>query len=290
MEINLKDQSFWAIVLIVVGVVLLFGNLGTLIAVLLIAFGAGLILVKPDIREDFYSEPVGDTVSASVDLTLSMGESTVKMLDDSKNLIEADVVTFGAVDFDVSGETEKRIRLRQGRRPMDWINGIYGSIGMGKSLRWDVGLSPDVPLDLRVQGSAGEATLDLGAAWLTGLWVQGGVGEMTVTLPAAADHYQARIKGGVGEFNVRILDGADHDLEVGAGVGEVNVDLPRDAEVRIAARVGLGELNVPKRLAKIEGQDHVVGGAGVWETPGYESAARKITITAQGGIGEINFR
>lgn len=290
MEINFKDQSFWAIVLIVVGVVLLFGNLGSLVAVLLIAFGAGLILVKPDVQEGVYKESIGDAVSAYVDLNLSLGESVVSMLADSANLIEADVVTFGTIDFHVSGDTEKRVRLSQGRRPMDWINSIYGSIGMAKRLRWDVGLSPDVPLDLRVQGGAGKATLDLGAAQLTGLWVQGGVGEMAITLPASDDHYAARVNGGVGEFNVRILDGADLDLDVGAGVGEVTIDLPLDAEARITARMGLGELNVPKRFAKIEGQDHLVGGAGVWETPGYAEASRRITIIAQGGVGELNFR
>jgi hypothetical protein len=110
-----------------------------------------------------------------------------------------------------------------------------------------------------------------------------------VTLPAPEDHYQARVKGGVGEITVKIASGADLDLEVGGGVGELHVELPPDAAVRLRAHTGIGEVKVPRRLTRIEGSGQPFGGSGVWETADYASAARKITIEAQGGVGELHF-
>ncbi len=287
----MRSQTFWAIVLIIVGVLLLVGDLSLLIAVLFIAFGVGMIIVRPSIEEAHFSEPVGETRAASVDINLSVGEAQVATRPDSDHLIDADLVYLGSVHFAVSGEDEKRITLRQSSTPMDWLNNLFGWIGVNRKLRWAINLHPDVPTALQLQGGVGQATVDLSGLQLTDLSLQGGVGEMRITLPAPDERYQARIKGGVGEIAVRIADDADLELNISSGVGEITVDLPTEAAVQIKARTGLGKINVPRRLARVEGQgDMPLGGSGVWQTADYDSADRRITIDAEGGIGQLNFR
>jgi predicted membrane protein len=69
-------------------------------------------------------------------------------------------------------------------------------------------------------------------------------------------------------------------------VGEVSIDVPDGAAVRIDANTGLGEIDVPSDYAQVSGDDN----DGVWESPAYNSDARQVNISFNGGIGGLEIR
>ena len=116
----------WPLLLILIGLDLLFGRrsplAGALIGVgavvlivLLMLIGPSLGLAGPqyEVRTSTLSEPRGDAAEASIYLSPSVGSVSVTPLADSTNLIEADIRHLGDLDFNVTGETNKTVHLRE---------------------------------------------------------------------------------------------------------------------------------------------------------------------------------
>jgi hypothetical protein len=133
------------------------------------------------------------------------------------------------------------------------------SISSNARRAWDLGLTREVPVDLRVDAGVGDVRFDLRDATLSRLDLNGGVGEIDVVLPARG--------GYVGTLDL--------------GVGEAEVVLPRGVEARLTVSVGLGG-------ADVQG-DWVRDGREYW-TPGYAQAtpADRIELTISGGIGGVS--
>jgi hypothetical protein len=260
---------------------------------------------EEQIKTGHYTEPVGSATSARVRLDLSVGKCIVKPLVDSETLIEADLTYVGEINFTASGDTEKVVNLSQVNAPADWFRGIFGWIGSGQKLRWDIGLTTRVPLDLEIHNGVGECNYDLSALHLTALRIAGGTGEITASLPAG--QYSARLDSGIGETHISIPSGANVDLQASAGTGEVqldiadgavvtahvrggigemNVRLPQNAAARIEYRAGIGGANLPARFNRVSGGDSWQP-SGIWQTPDYDTAARKIFIKFEGGVGGL---
>lgn len=265
---------------------------------------------EEEIKHGTFSEPLDGATSARVRIDFSVGESTLKALGESENLIETDLTYVGEILLQASGESEKIVHLSQKAAPADWVRSALGWIGSGQRLRWDVGLTPSIPLNLDLHAGAGRSQYDLSALQVTGLNIASGAGETTIKL--ANGQYNARIAGGVGQANISVPSGADVDLNVSSGAGEVNVEIaegaavkarisggvgqcnvtvPSGAAVRLEARTGIGSINAAPQFRRVRGS----GGdfwdkGGVWESDNYESAERKITLRFDGGVGEFNLR
>jgi hypothetical protein len=259
---------------------------------------------EEQIKTGHYSEPIGSASSARVRLDFPVGKSMVKPLVDSDSLIEADLTYVGEINFTASGDTEKVVNLSQVNAPADWFRGIFGWIGSGQKLRWDVDLTTRIPLDLEIHNGVGECRFDLGALKVSALVIKGGTGEITAALPAG--QYSARIDSGVGEMHLTVPSGATVDLQVSCGtgvvhldiadgavvtgnvrggIGEMNVRLPQSAAARIEYRSGIGGANVPARFNRVGSGDNWQGGT--WQTPDYDTAERKTLIHFEGGIGGL---
>jgi hypothetical protein len=295
-----RPAPVWAYVLIGIGAFWLLANLGIfsglwrLWPLILIVVGVLLLTQRGrvlPVKKAHLSAPLEDAQSARVKIHLSVGKATVDALTDSDQLIEADLGYRGEIEFNVSGDTERIVNLRQTSGfDMGWINPATWFSGQ-EDLRWDVGLSPQVPTRLDVRGGAGYADLDLSKLQLTGLDVQGGLGKVDLSLPAMEQSYDTVINVGVGEVNVTVPDGAATDMHIHGGVGEVRLDLPQNVAARVKARMGVGAVNVSSRFNQLSSEGvSGLGGKGVWETADYESADRRITIDFDGGIGELNVR
>ena len=228
----------------------------------------------------------------------------------SDNLIEADLTYVGDVELKATGEKEKVVHLGQAAGAAEWFRGALGWFGSGQRLRWDVALTPKIPLNLDLHSGAGRSNFDLSELQVTGAQYCSGAGELVVSLPAG--EYSARVSGGVGRTSINVPTGANVDLNVSSGAGEVNLDIsegaalnarisggvgatnvsvPAGAAVRLEARTGLGSINAGAQLQRISGS----GGdfwdkGGVWQTPNFESAERKIVIRFDGGVGAITVR
>ncbi len=295
----------WPLLLIAIGLDLLFGRqspaVGALIGVGTVIVVIALMLVGPglglagnyQVRATSFSEPLGDAQSARVNLDLSVGSNTIEALADSRNLFEADLTYIGEVDFQSGGEREKVISLSQQGQNLSWGPfDFFNWIGSTDQLRWEIGLSPEVPLDLTINGGVGSSRIDLSGLEISGLSVSAGVGDVTLTLPAMTRPYTARLNGGVSNFTVIVPEDASVDLEVEGGVGNFIIDAPDSAAVRLEANVGIGNVSVPDRLARVGGgeDDDGLGDQGVWETEGYSRAERRIQIRFEGGVGGLTVR
>lgn len=262
------------------------------------------------IRTERFTEIVGNASAAKIRLDTPVGETTVRAaLGDA--LIDAEITHVGEVQFAVVGDTEKHVTLSQQSAAADWIRGIIGWIGSQGKLRWDVALTPNIPLSVDIHSGVGKSTYDLSRLKLTSLEIHGGTGEIEVRLPQTEALLPAVVNGGVGEVEVDVPANSNVDLELRAGTGQIELEVGENtaldavirggvgqtdirvapgAAVRLEAKMGLGQIDVPSSYARVSGNNAAFGGQGVWQTANYETAARRITITFDGGVGGLKLR
>lgn len=297
-----RDQRIWAFVLIGLGALLLLGNLfgalWQLWPLLLIAIGLYLIFGRPadtTKKQGRFTDPIGNATAARVKLHLSVGEDRIRALTDSENLIDADIAYVGEIDFVATGDTDRYIELRQtGGSNWVWFNPFtWFSSGIYGELRWDVGLSPNVPLDLEIHNGVGEAELDLEQLDVTELSVRGGLGEMELTMPAKGESYPARVQGGAGECDIRIPSGAALEMKIKGGLGNFDIATADDAAARVEVSGGIGEVKIPsskfEHVQDREGEFELRK-SGVWETANFANAERQVIIIFDGGVGNLRLR
>ncbi|NDJ60496.1 MAG: hypothetical protein GYB67_05185 [Chloroflexi bacterium] len=259
-----------------------------------------------------FSELVAGATSARVRIEPSIGKTTITALEASENLIEADVTYIGEIKFVTGGEAggEKSVALGQAAGVADWVRGAVGWIGSNQQLKWDVALSPQIPMLLDIHSGAGQNQFDLSKLQLTSLSVVGGAGETNLTMPGNRQ-YAVQINTGVGRASVNIQENATVDLTMRIGTGEVNmaignnasinarltggigvtnVIIPSDAAVRVEANAGIGSINVNSRIPRLQTTGESWSRGGVWQTADYETAERKIFLHLEGGVGEFNVR
>lgn len=127
--------------------------------------------------------------------------------------------------------------------------------------RWRVGLTGAVPMDLMVEGGASKTLLDLRELCIRNLAIKTGASETRVTLPQAA-----------GVTSVR----SD------SGVAAVFFDVPTGVAARIRTKMGLGGSDIDtERFPRV---------GDVWESPDFATAANRVEIEAQGGLGSVTVR
>ncbi len=268
-----------------------------------------------EVKTEQYAVPIENTTAAQIELGLSVGHTNVKALGESLNILEADIAYVGEMEFSVSGEAIKQIKLAQKTNFNNIGESIKRSIGFAvkgsNDLKWDVGLTKAIPLELRFGGGVGPAVVDLTDINLRGLTVDGGVGETTLTLPGTTDVYSATLEGGVGRTNLIVSKGAmvnltieggvgaiyitvepdaHVNLKIKGGVGETKVEVPADAGVSVNASGGLGNVAVPAHFTRLSTEENFMSRGGSWETTNYASSENKITIEYEGGVGQLVVR
>ncbi|MCB9451086.1 MAG: hypothetical protein H6672_06580 [Anaerolineaceae bacterium] len=243
-----------------------------------------------EVQVDHFTAPVDGATSARVELNMAIGKVTVDALSGSDNLMEAEVGHVGEMEFTVSGDEEKRVKLGQ-KQPKGGIRLPFkeaiNAIGSRDDLLWTVGLSPNVPMRLKINAGLGASSLDLSELQITDLDVDAGVGEVQLTLPAMGESYKAEVDSGVGSIRITIPENAALKLDIDGGVGSTTVSIPHNAAVRIKADSGLGGIHLPDHFMRVKKGDDFVTKSGVWETEGFAVAARQIVIHYDGGIGGL---
>jgi hypothetical protein len=234
----------------------------------------------------------GSATRADVELKYSVGQGTLKALPAvSNSLLEGAVVHVGDLNIDASGETVKRVKIEQ-KLGMSAIAAPirqgFRALANRDELRWDMGLAPNVPISLDLNGGVGRITADLSGLTLTQLNVENGVGQMNITLPATDAGYTTKIKGGVGETNITVPYGASGKIKVDGGVGAVEIIVPANLAVRLKAEQGIGSVSVPAGWELVRGGEFM--GKRVYETDGYEVADKHLEIHYDGGVGQLRVR
>ena len=304
---------FWPLVLIGVGLDYFLGrSLQAGISYTLLAVGVLLVLMLlgpslglargAKVTTEQFSEPLENTQSAQISLDLASAPTTVFALKDSAQLFDAEISHIGTIIFDVQGAQEKLISLKREAR-----NVPFGFFGFTQT-KWDIGLSQDVPLDVRVDMGSGASTLNLGELELSDLSIEGGSGSLNLSLAASPRAYTAELDAASGSSHVTIADNAELDLRVDVGSGSFTANLGNNLNLNLELRGGSGSsrIELPENAAvrlevtddgsgslSVSGLERLSGSGdeGIWESPEFQTAREKIVINVtDAGSGSIRIR
>lgn len=261
-------RTFWAVVLILLGVVFLLINLDILpgaawnyiFPAILVLLGLVLLLGwrggGRELEVVSASAPLEGATHSSVTLKHGAGRLNVNAGTDPALLFSG---RFG-------GGIDKSVSVRNGtaflelKTPSDiWANvGFPGTHG----LTWELALNPTVPTSLRYEGGAAETRMDLSGIQLSSLDINTGASSTEVVLPKPN-----------GTMRVTVHSGA----------ASVKLFTPPDALASIRGTMGLGSLEID--MSRFPGR-----GANLYESDGFAQAADRIEMNIEGGVGSVQVR
>ncbi len=133
-----------------------------------------------------------------------------------------------------------------------------GWVGWDRPLDWRLGLTGEVPLDLRVEMGAARAVLDLTDLQLRRLDLRMGASETRLRLPAAAGRTAVTAE---------------------TGAASLAIEVPQGVAARIRMRMALGSVVVDEaRFPRT---------ADGYASPDWEAATNRVEIDIQGGVGSV---
>ena len=266
-----RGNLFWAFVLIIVGVILLLGNLGLLAGVnvwgviwplALMAFGAFVLygaLVGPrTVEAEDAVIPLEGAARAHVKISHGAGRLTLGAGAGADQLA---VGKFGGgLDYRAERAGD-RLNVKMHVRDQGWNFIFAPNWGRVGGLDWVVALNRAVPLELKLETCASQSTLDLSELCVTDLKLETGASETRIALPANAGFTR---------------------VQVHAGAASVEISVPGGVAARIRARGGLAKISVdPARFPRV---------GDLYESPDYASAANKADIDVETGVGSVSVR
>jgi hypothetical protein len=240
------------------GGVSLGGTFGALafVLVLIILFGHGRAFTKNrhysgDLQHQ--TRTVDRLDAKSVDVSLETGSGELNISGGSSHLLDADF------HYSDSYETPRvDYNVADGVGHLD-ISQDQGGANFGaKHNQWDLRISKDVPLELKIEMGAGRGQLRLRDIPVTRL----------------------EMKMGAGQADVDLTGDRKNDLvaELQGGVGQVTIRLPRKVGVVVRASGGIGSVNA-------HGLRH---DNDEYTNEAYGKTPATIRLTVQGGIGQIS--
>lgn len=259
----LRTRSFFGVLLVVGGALLLLDSLGLLPVdlagvwwpLLILAVGLWLVLGGLRGRREPESEsltiPLEGASSARLRLRHGAGRLQIQSADEDSQLLHGEFV--GGVDSRVrrSGDRlEVELSIRRDWWPdfVDWRGG-FG---------WTLGLRPDVPLELELETGAGETSLELDDLQVRKLRIKTGASSTTARLPAHAGQTAVSVEAGVASVELHVPDGVAAQIRSRGGLTEVQVDQQR----------------FPRSGDR-------------YESPDFASAPNRVEIDIQAGVGSI---
>jgi len=267
----------WPVLLIAAGLEIILSRLsvwGSLLALVLTgAILAGMLwMLGPDIRigqvvaGEEVRQALGEASRAEVIIEPGVGSLHIEALPESAEarevLLPSSALVEGVVGvgrgqrvkhhFTVAGKTATFTLQTEGATggPFFW---------WGDQPGWELGLAPEVPLELKVDLGAGRADIDLTGLTVDDLEVSMGIGQTTVILPDEGRFY-ARIEG---------------------AIGETVVVIPAGLAARIRVDTGLAVSDLPNGYQQ---QDDV------YTSPGYASADDRVDLEVSQAIGKVTIR
>ncbi len=189
--------------------------------------------------------PLGEASEAAVRIRFGAGEMTVRAAAPG-NLVDGRFA--GGVKSRVVGPG--RVELEQ--------DTDFGVMWLDRRSTWEIGLTAEVPLDLRLDGGASRARIDARDLKLRSLEVHTGASDTHVLLPRAAGMTTVRAE---------------------AGAASLTFEVPSGVAARIRTKMALGSSQVD--------QGRFPATAGGFESADYATAANRVEIDVSGGVGSV---
>lgn len=194
-------------------------------------------------------EPLGGATSAEVILRSGIGELHIGAGETDGPLLSGEVNLIPGEELEIS-RNEEGGKVQLALAPA----GTAARSMTSEQEFWDLTLSPQIPIELRVESGIGKAELDLSGLWLERLTYQGRVGSASITLPSEGS-FVGRIESGEGEITLLIPEGVAVQVETERGLGTV-------------------EANGLERV-----------GRGTYQTPGFRDGSQ---VSVASGVGDIH--
>jgi hypothetical protein len=260
---HIRSGIFWGILFIVLASLLLFQQLGWIEGNIWGYFGAlafmffGLWLIgsyfsrNRPVEGERVSIPLEGAGSAHISIDHGAGKIHVCAGAPAGTLLTG---TF-ANGLDVRSRREgDRLMVKMRNPPGFW------TWSPGTSLDWEMQLNTDIPLRLDIDSGASASILDLSDLQVTELDLDTGASSVELTLPARAG-----------------LTRADID----AGVAAVKVTIPDGVAARIRTQGGLSAINVNQSRFPSQG-------GGIYQSPDYATAANRVELEIESGVGAVD--
>lgn len=205
---------------------------------------------------DIYDVTVEKDEAEELDVKLEMSAGKMYVSSGADDWMEGEIEYSGSkfkpnLEYEISGD-KGIIEIDQKNKGVN--------LGEQKN-EWDISLSEEVPLELEVKAGASDTNLDLRGLKLKELTVEAGVGDIEVDLSGDWEE----------SFQVTLE----------TGVGETTVILPKDVGVKVITKKGIGSTDIEGFISK---GDHT------YVNEAYEKAEVVITVNAELGVGEANFK
>lgn len=271
---------FWPLILVAIGIDILFGQRSTFGAIIsaflvliLIAVVAGAVFFADQLpfldrvsgdsawQSESVQQDLDDFESGNIFIDWSSPPGTLFALHDSDSLIEGDLTYQGELIFEVDSRGDIADVNLDTRVINNWGTPFQGS----PRASWEIGLTPDIPLELSLDTGSGSCDFDLSELMVSDLFLDSGSGSIKLVLP----------------------ENQTFDFKLDSGSGSVNIDLPEDTGVRVEIDSGSGSFNPGSSFDLVSGEKR---GDGTWESENYDTAKYTIDISIDQGSGSITFK
>jgi len=256
-----RGSLFWGSVLILLAALLLLKQMGVIVGdifgyfwpLLIIAFGVWLIVGfftrRQPVEGEQVSIPLEGATSAYVKLDHGAGRLTLRSGAGAGEIVNG---TFGnGLSFKSHVEGGRlEVKLRTSQQFWAWWP--------GESLDWDIRLNRDIPLSLKIDSGASASILDLSDLKVTDLDIDTGASSTELTLPANA--------------------GSTH-VDIDTGASSLKVSIPSGVAASIRVKSGIASVNINPRFPRLDG--------GLYQSADYSTAANRVDMTIDAGVGSI---
>ena len=243
--------------------------IGSALVLAVAALGAVGAAFRPGFDRSFeshsYSQAAQGAARANVRVEFGAGNLSLGALDTSD-----DALSSMQFEGPASLRPEASYEVRGGVGDLGYVSRnadqvwqnfpFIGRAGDHADLR--VQLAPSVPMALDVQAGAADSLLDLSALRLTRFDLQTGAADTRVRLPEAAGFTTVVVKAGIAQLQIEVPRGVAADIDVTTALGGRAIDQSRFHSV----------------------------GNGRFRSPEYETAANRVEMRLELGIGEVSVR
>jgi hypothetical protein len=264
-----RGNLFWGFLIIIVGVIFFFSSIGLfkginpwnfIWPVFLIVLGVW-ILFGNLLGRRFRGEtqqvtiPLEGATSARVKIGHGAGRLALDSHAGPGELLSGSVVGGYRSNIDRrNGELQVKLRPPEDAFPfMSW--------GWSRGLDWSLGLTREIPLSLEISMGANEAILDLTDLRLTELQVHTGASGTKISLPANAGYTRVSCEAGAAGLELKVPSGVAARIRYRGGLSSITVDSSRFPHI-----------------------------GGEYRSSDYDSAANKVDIDVQMGVGSVDVR
>lgn len=143
---------------------------------------------------------------------------------------------------------------------------FFGAYSRG-DLDWNVSLNPAVPLELSFELGASRNLLNLRDLLVKELRLQTGASATELEFPAQAGQTHAVIRSGAASVDLRVPAGVAARIHASGGLASIDVDTGRFPRISSEGLIG-----------------------GEYRSPDYDSAANRLDLDVETGVGAVSIR